>query len=86
MGTATVLNGALSARVSMEDVDAFAEHVAILFRAPPERARLAAAGPTDAAAWSAPVLMEKVVALYRHLGQVRVPGRSGELPAGDSAM
>ncbi len=68
MGTATVLRDAKSARISNENPDEFAAHIAALFRSADERARLAEAGPVDAAAWSAPVLMEKVVALYRDLG------------------
>jgi 1,2-diacylglycerol 3-alpha-glucosyltransferase len=69
MGTATVLKNAKSARISAENLDAFAGHIAALLRAPDARAELAAAGPIDAAAWSAPVLMERVVALYRQLGE-----------------
>ena len=67
MGTATVLKEARSARISPESVAAFAENVAALLRSADERAVLSAAGPHDAEAWSAPVLMEKVVALYRQL-------------------
>jgi 1,2-diacylglycerol 3-alpha-glucosyltransferase len=68
MGTATVLRNAKSARISREDVREFAENVAVLLRSAQERKALAAAGPQDAAAWSAPVLMERVVRLYRELG------------------
>lgn len=68
MGTATVLRHAKSARISREDVGEFAENVAVLLRSAVERGVLADAGPRDAAAWSAPVLMERVVELYRELG------------------
>ncbi|WP_407351806.1 glycosyltransferase [Luteimonas sp. R10] len=68
MGTAMVLRDARSARVSSEDVDAFAGHVAALLRSPAERAALAAAGPGDAKAWSNDALMQRAVALYRELG------------------
>jgi glycosyltransferase involved in cell wall biosynthesis len=67
MGTATVLAHAHSARVSAEDVDEFAGHVAALLRSPEERRRLAAAGPVDAEAWGAAALMGKVVDVYARL-------------------
>jgi glycosyltransferase involved in cell wall biosynthesis len=67
MGTATVLRHAKSARISRADVHEFAENVAVLLRSAQERKALADAGPHDAAAWSAPVLMERVVQLYRDL-------------------
>ena len=72
MGTATVLRHAKSARISREDVREFAENVAVLLRSPQERKALAEAGPNDAAAWSAPVLMQRVVQLYRDLGEPTV--------------
>ena len=68
MGTATVLRHAKSARISGEDVGEFAGNVAALLRSAQERKALAEAGPHDAAAWSAPLLMERVVKLYRDLG------------------
>lgn len=67
MGTATVLKDARCARISAEDVDQFAGHVAALLRSPAERMRLSAAGAKDAAAWSAPALMGQVVSLYANL-------------------
>jgi 1,2-diacylglycerol 3-alpha-glucosyltransferase len=67
MGTATVLKDARSARVSPENVNTFAENVAELLRSVDQRNALSIAGPHDAEAWSAPVLMERVVALYRQL-------------------
>jgi glycosyltransferase involved in cell wall biosynthesis len=67
MGTATVLKNVKSALVSPENVGLFAGHVAALLRSPAQRERLAAAGPADAAAWSAPALMQRVVELYSGL-------------------
>lgn len=67
MGTATVLRDARSARISEEDVDAFAGHVAQLLRSPAERAALSTAGALDAQAWSTDGLMEQVVELYAGL-------------------
>jgi glycosyltransferase involved in cell wall biosynthesis len=69
MGTATVLAAAHSARVSSEDVAIFADHVAALLRSPAERKALSLAGPEDAMAWSAPVLMRQVVELYARLAE-----------------
>ena len=69
MGTATVLRGAASARVSEEDVAAFAGHVADLLRSADRRAALSAAGPVDAAAWSTDGLMPQVVSLYERLAR-----------------
>jgi len=71
MGTATVLNGARSARVSAPSVDEFAAHVADLLRSPAQRAELSAAGPADAAAWSAPALMRRVMDLYAMLASAK---------------
>ena len=67
MGTATVLRNVHSALVSEEDVPAFASRVAQLLRSPEARKRLSAAGPRDAAQWSAAALMKRVVDLYAHL-------------------
>lgn len=75
MGTATVLKGARSARISAEDVDAFAGHVATVLRSPELRKQLSEAGPQDAQAWSATGLMQQVVALYARLGQGTRSGR-----------
>ena len=76
MGTATVLKNARSARISSEDVGEFAANVAVLLRSMAERKKLAEAGPGDAEAWSAPVLMEKVVSLYRTLSTTKTPAVS----------
>ncbi len=68
MGTATVLGNARSARISEEDVDVFAGHVAQLLRSPAERATLSNAGSLDAQAWSTDGLMQQVLELYAGLG------------------
>ncbi len=72
MGTATVLREARSARISEENVDAFAAHVAQLLRSPVERAARANAGPLDAQAWSTDGLMQRVVDLYTRLANTAV--------------
>ncbi|HEY2344543.1 MAG TPA: glycosyltransferase [Xanthomonadaceae bacterium] len=83
MGTATVLREARSARISVEDVDAFAGHVAQLLRSPAERAALSAAGPQDAQAWSTEGLMRRVVCLYADLAAANrdETGRAGAVTA-----
>ena len=67
MGTATVLKGTRSTRVSKPNVGEFVEYVAELLRSPQQRQMLSAASSDDVAAWSAPVLMEQVLALYAKL-------------------
>ncbi len=67
MGTATVLNGTRSTRVSEPNAGEFAEHVATLLRSPEQRQVLSATSSGDVAAWSAPVLMDQVLALYAKL-------------------
>jgi glycosyltransferase involved in cell wall biosynthesis len=64
MGTATVLRDARSARVSADDVDAFATHVAEVLRDPTLQRQLSTAGPEDAQNWSAATLMRRAEALY----------------------
>ena len=81
MGTATVLRGARSARVSAPDVGEFANHVAALLRSPAERRVLADAGPQDAQAWSAPVLMERVVDVYTNLCAAQPAGAAPVMPS-----
>jgi 1,2-diacylglycerol 3-alpha-glucosyltransferase len=71
MGTATVLRDARSARISGENVGEFAGHIAALLRSPSARRELAQAGPADARAWSAPVLMSDVEHLYEQLSVQR---------------
>lgn len=69
MGTATVLRDTRSALISKGEVKEFASLVARLMRSPDERKALSAAGPHDAARWSAPVLMQKVIAMYESLAR-----------------
>jgi 1,2-diacylglycerol 3-alpha-glucosyltransferase len=76
MGTATVLRDAHSARISEENVEAFAAHIAHLLHSPAERATLASAGPIDAQAWSVDVLMQRAVALYTELAKDAVVEKS----------
>lgn len=71
MGTATVLQGTRSARVSEDNPEAFAGHVAALLRDPAERLRLAANGPIEARAWSTDVLMGRAEALYAECARPR---------------
>jgi glycosyltransferase involved in cell wall biosynthesis len=84
MGTATVLRGAHSARVSEPVIGEFARNVAQLLRSPVERRKLAEAGPDDAQAWSAPALMERVVELYTNLRPARPPVATAAMPASSS--
>jgi glycosyltransferase involved in cell wall biosynthesis len=84
MGTATVLRGARGARVSEPVVGKFARNVAELLRSPVERRKLAAAGPDDAQAWSAPALMERVVDLYTNLRPAQPAGATAAMPASSS--
>ncbi|HTA65359.1 MAG TPA: glycosyltransferase, partial [Xanthomonadaceae bacterium] len=75
MGTATVLRDTRSARISEENVDPFATHVAQLLRSSDERLALSHAGPIDAQAWSTEGLMRRVVGLYA--GLAATAGGSG---------
>lgn len=67
MGTATVLTGALSALISEEDVDAFADAVARVLRSPGLRAEMSKASHQDAQRWSAQHWMQEAVGLYARL-------------------
>jgi glycosyltransferase involved in cell wall biosynthesis len=80
MGTATVLENARSARISAERVGEFASSVAALLRSPADRKILSEAGPEDAKAWSAPMLMKRVVDLYARLSASRVSERDARAP------
>ena len=71
MGTATVLKDARSACVAPPEVERFAATVFALLQDAPRRQLLAAAGPEDAKAWSAPILMQRVVDLYARLQDER---------------
>jgi 1,2-diacylglycerol 3-alpha-glucosyltransferase len=84
MGTATVLRGARSARVSEPVIGEFARNVAQLLRSPVERRKLAEAGTDDAQAWSAPALMERVVELYTNFRPARPPVATAAVPASSS--
>ena len=80
MGTATVLEGAASARTSAQDVPAFANQVATLLRDPALRREMSAAGPRDAQAWSAPILMQRAIELYERLVDEAVRAGAGAIP------
>jgi 1,2-diacylglycerol 3-alpha-glucosyltransferase len=67
LGTADVLHGARGARIAPEDEAAFAAIVISLLNDPRARAELAANGPADARQWSAQVMAERLVDLYRSL-------------------
>ena len=67
MGTATVLADCPAARISAEDVGAFAGHVAEVLENAGLRSELAAAAPAAAEAWSSDALMRRVEDLYRRL-------------------
>jgi len=84
MGTATVLRGARSARVSNPVIGEFARNVAQLLRSPLERRKLAEAGTDDAQAWSAPALMERVVDLYTNLRSAQPGVAAAAMPAASS--
>jgi 1,2-diacylglycerol 3-alpha-glucosyltransferase len=67
LGTADVLHGAHGARTAPEDEAGFATIVISLLNDPRARAELAAKGPADARQWSAQVMAERLVDLYRSL-------------------
>ena len=73
MGTADVLRGVQGALIAPDEVEGFAAVVTRVLEDPRLRAELAAAGPADAASWSAPAMAERLAALYRELvsGAVR---------------
>ena len=64
MGTADVLGGVAGAIVAPDEVEGFAATIVRVLGDPLLRARLAAAAPVDAAAWSAAALAVRLVALY----------------------
>jgi len=65
MGTADVLRGAAGAVIAPDDRAGFAGAIVGVLKDPALRARLAAAAPGDAAAWTAHAMAERLVALYR---------------------
>jgi 1,2-diacylglycerol 3-alpha-glucosyltransferase len=67
LGTADVLAGVGGALVAPDDVAGFAAAVTRVLTDGALRARLAAAAPADAAAWSAGAMAQRLVALYREL-------------------
>jgi glycosyltransferase involved in cell wall biosynthesis len=81
MGTADVLRGARGAVVAPEDEHAFAAAVAGVLGDAALRARLAAAGPADAARWSAEALASRLAELYRELATARGARRPSARPA-----
>lgn len=81
MGTADVLRDARGAVVAPEDEHAFAAAVAGVLGDAALRARLAAAGPADAARWSAEALASRLAELYRELATARGARRPSARPA-----
>jgi len=71
MGTATVLRNAGGARISTEDVDVFAAHIAELLSSPSLRKTLSDAGFVDATAWSASALMVHASTIYANLASAQ---------------
>ena len=67
MGTAEVLRGVQGAIVAADEVGAFAAAIVRVLKDPELRQRLAAAGPGDARAWSAPAMAQRLVRLYAEL-------------------
>ena len=73
MGTAEVLDGVKGAIIAPDEVDGFAASVVSVLTDAALRRRLAAAAPADAHAWSAPVMADRLVALYREVIAARAP-------------
>jgi glycosyltransferase involved in cell wall biosynthesis len=73
MGTADVLRDAQGALIAPDDVAGYAATLLRLLGDPTLRARLAAAAPGDAAAWSATAMAERLAALYASLLAARAP-------------
>ncbi|HUO80523.1 MAG TPA: glycosyltransferase [Steroidobacteraceae bacterium] len=67
LGTAEVLRDVKGALVAPDDLDGFAASVTRVLTDRALRARLAAAAPADAAAWSAAAMAARLVALYREV-------------------
>ncbi len=67
MGTADVLRGVRGALIAPDEVEGFAAVTTRVLQEPRLRAELAAAGPADAASWSAPAMAERLAALYAEL-------------------
>lgn len=80
MGTADVLRHARGARVSEQDVDVFAGHVASLLRSPALRSELASGSLLDAQSWSVSRWMGQVVDLYVRLGRTTQSSKREQTP------
>ena len=72
MGTADVLKDARGALIAPDEVEGFAARVVELVRDPALRARLAAAAPGDAKAWTATAMAERLLELYRSVAATAV--------------
>ena len=75
MGTADVLANVRGAVVAPDDLDGYAAAVVRVLGDPALRASLAAAAPSDAAAWSAGAMATRLAALYAELAAM--PRASG---------
>jgi glycosyltransferase involved in cell wall biosynthesis len=75
MGTADVLKDARGALVAPDDPTGFAARVVELLGDPALHARLAAAAPADAAAWSARAMAERLLGLYASVAATERDGR-----------
>jgi glycosyltransferase involved in cell wall biosynthesis len=73
MGTADVLRDARGAVIAPDEEEGFAAAVVRVLRDPALRRSLAAAGPRDAAAWSAEALAGRLAALYADVVRGRTP-------------
>jgi glycosyltransferase involved in cell wall biosynthesis len=71
MGTADVLRDARGACIAPEDEGEFAAAVERVLRDPALRAALSAAGPADAAKWSATALARRLADLYAEIAPTR---------------
>jgi glycosyltransferase involved in cell wall biosynthesis len=73
MGTADVLRDARGAMIAPDEEAGFATAVARVLGDPDLRRRLALAGPSDAARWSARALAERLAALYADVARSHRP-------------
>jgi glycosyltransferase involved in cell wall biosynthesis len=75
LGTRDILESAAGALIAREDERDFAEKVVRVLQDRALRARMSAAGREDAARWSAPVMAQRMAALYASLVTARAtPG------------
>ena len=82
MGTVDVLREVRGALIAPDNVGGFAATIVRVLSDPALRARLAAAAPADAAAWSAGAMAERLLDLYREL----VLARAGAPALGAAAL